>query len=167
MQFFNGVAFFDKPHIQFEVHLDASLTGFGAICGKEIYHTDIPDNLKHSDIAILEMFNILLALRVWSNQWSGKLVSIQCDNQAVVEILNNGKTRNMQLAAVSRNIFMTCAKFDIELKVSHILGRNNPIADLPSRWSQLADPDGKLSKLMNHHVEMPIEKSMFDLDYTI
>ena len=62
---------------------------------------------------------------------------------------------------------MTCAKFDIELKVSHILGKNNPIADLLSRWSQLADPDGKLSKLMEQHVEMSIEKSMFYLDYTI
>ena len=114
------------------------------------------------------MFNILLAIRVWANSWNLFLfISIQCDNKAVVDVLNKGKTKNMDLAAISRNIFMTCAKNDIELKVSHVLGKNKPIADLLSRWSQVSFPIKKLHQLMPKFQEMKVNNSLFYVDYTI
>ena len=54
---------------------------------------------------------------------------IHCDNQAVVTILNSGGTRESSLAAMARNIAMITALNDIELRVVHIPGKDNVIAD--------------------------------------
>ena len=50
-------------------------------------------------------------------------------------VLNSGKTHNLTLAAIARNIFMTAAHFDIFLKTVHIMGLKNEIADSLSRWT--------------------------------
>ena len=50
-----------------------------------------------------------------------KTVIIKCDNQAVVSVLNSGKTQDVTLAAIARNIMMEAAKYDIDLQVIHIL----------------------------------------------
>ena len=88
---------------------------------KQLYTIQIPLGYKNFNISHLEMLNILVALRVWGPAWH---------NQAVVTILNSGATKDLTLAATARNIFMQSAKCDINLSVIHILGKNNPIADL-------------------------------------
>ena len=80
------------------------------------------------------MLNILVAIRVWCQYWSNRRIIIKCDNQAVVTVFNSGKTQDMTLAAITRNIMMEAAKYDIDLQVIHILGVDNKIADLLSRW---------------------------------
>ena len=63
----------------------------------------------------------------------GKSKSIPCDNQAVVRVLSSGRTRDRTLAAIARNFQMIAAWHNIDLKVHHIMGKNNQIADLLSR----------------------------------
>ena len=65
----------------------------------------------------------------------GKAIKIACDNQAVVSVLNSGKTRDLTLAAIARNIFMETAQADIMLKTVHIMGKVNEVADSLSRWT--------------------------------
>ena len=96
-----------------EIHLDACLSGIGAIFGNKIYHLHIPGNMCHFDIAALEMINILVAVRVWATEWQNQTIEVPCDNLAVVTVLTSGKTKNSILAAISRNIFMLAANFDI------------------------------------------------------
>ena len=60
---FNGKSFFVKTTVDLEIHLDACLTGMGAVFGNEVYHIATPDFLKSDNIATLEMFNILVAIR--------------------------------------------------------------------------------------------------------
>ena len=83
------------------------------------------------------MVNILIALRLWKKFGIGKTIEIFCDNLAVVTVLQSGKTKDSTLATISRNIFMLAAKFDVFLKVSHVPGKSNVIADLLSRWEGL------------------------------
>ena len=80
------------------------------------------------------MYNILVQLPSELGHFSGKINSIKifCDNLAVV-FLNNGKTKDKLLAAISRNIFMEAAQFDISLIISHVAGKANVFADLLSR----------------------------------
>ena len=73
-------------------------------------------------IVHLEMLNILVVIRVWGPQWYGKAIQIAWDNQAVVIVLNSGKTRDLTLAAIARNIVMEATQFDIFLKTVHIMG---------------------------------------------
>ena len=59
-------------------------------------------------------------------QWAAKTVVIACDNEAVVSVSNSSRTEDMILAAITRNIAMEA---DINIKVIHILGTQNTIAD--------------------------------------
>ena len=43
----------------------------------------------------------------------------------VVSVLNSGKTQDLTLAAIARNIMMEIAEQDIDLQVIHILGVQN------------------------------------------
>ena len=86
------------------------------------------------DIAHLEMLNILLAVRSWASQWATKTILVRCDNEAVVTILQTGKTKDATLAAICCNISMETAKADIRLKTVHISGKLNVIADSLSRF---------------------------------
>ena len=45
------------------------------------------------------------------------------------------KTRDLTLAAITRNIFVEAAQADIMLKTVHIMGKVNEIADSLSRWT--------------------------------
>ena len=110
----------------------------------QVYAIKIPKNYENYSIVHLEMLNILVALRVWAKQWANKKVLLKCDNQAVVSVLNSGKTQDLTLAAMARNINMLLAVEDIELQVIHILGSDNKIADLLSRWSITSNPEAKL-----------------------
>ena len=132
---FNGVSFFDKRPVKAMIELDASLTGLGAVWGEQVYVIPIE---YYGDLTIvhLEMLNILVAVRLWGTLWKNHRVIIKCDNQAVVSVLNTGKSSDSILCAIARNILFQCAKFDINLRLIHVLGKNNELADTLSRWFQ-------------------------------
>ena len=90
------------------------MQGLGAICDNEVYSIAITLGFEEYDFSTvrLEMLNILVALHVWGNNWQGKQMVIHCDNQAVVVILNSGKTRDSTLAAITRNIAILTATND-------------------------------------------------------
>ena len=150
-----------------EIHLDACLTGVGAVFKDEIYAGKIPEQLRHLHIAALEMLNILVAIRLWANEWSGLSLKIHCDNQAVVSVLRCGKTRDPDLASISRNIFMLFAKYDVFLIVEHVAGKNNQLADLLSRWSDSPSDRANLRSLLPSHTWLQITEDHFWIDPTI
>ena len=63
---YNGSTIFQKESFEFEVFLDASLSGIAGVCGTDTYHHGIPSHLKDHPIVVLEMFNILVATRLWA-----------------------------------------------------------------------------------------------------
>ena len=113
------------------------------------------------------MLNILVALRVWGPAWQGKKLLVHCDNQAVVAILNSGATRDLTLAAIARNIFMESAKCDISLSVIHILGKDNPIADLLSRWYITDKANTKLRDMIPQPRWVNIPSNILEIDWSI
>ena len=129
---YNGVTFFNHKLIDYSIELDASLQGMGARWGSEVYALTIPLGYLDLQIVHLEMLNILAALRVWQKAWSNRKVAIACDNLVVVQVLNSGKTRDQTLEAIAWNIQFQIATINVELKVSHIPGKINTVADLLS-----------------------------------
>ena len=108
---------------------------FGGIrdnLSNQVYSIKIPRNFENYSIVQLEMLNILVALRVWGHQWADSKILLKCDNQKIVSVLNQGKTQDLNLVTMARNIAMILAINDIELRVIHTLGSDNKIADLPS-----------------------------------
>ena len=148
---FNGITIFDHRPIDHEIELDACLQGLGARWGSQIFAFPLPLGYLDYNIAHLEMLNILVALRVWHHYWAKSRVQIACDNEAVVHVLNSGRTRDLTLAAIARNIQLQIATCDINLQVVHIPGKDNQIPDLLSRWTIIEDPHSKLIRLLPHH----------------
>ena len=145
---FNGTSYFEKQHIKDKVFLDASQIGVGAVYENEVYHFKCPQKFCNANIATLEMLNILVAVRVWHEKWKKKCIEIHCDNLTVVNVLNSGKTKDPDLASISRNIFMETSKNDIDIQVCHVPGKNNNIANLLSRWETTFNPHENLTKLL-------------------
>ena len=110
MPTFNGVVFLDQTPVNCAIELDPTLRGLGARWGSRIYTLTLPLGYLDMNIAHLEILNILVALRVWHQFWANKKVAIACDNEAVVYVLNTGRTRDLTVAAIARNIQFVAAK---------------------------------------------------------
>ena len=149
---FNGTTFFCHKKFALEVHLDACLTGLGAICGNEVYSIPLPPGFLNYDIVHLEMINILVAIRAWPRHWATHKILIHCDNQAVVAVMTSSKSRDLTLGAIHRNILMECARFDIELHTVHIPGKTNVVADALSKLSL----DARYIQVVNNYVSNPV-----------
>ena len=65
--------------------------------------------------------------------WKDQCILIRCDNENAVVVCMTGKTRDPFLNFCLREIWFITAKFNIELRVTHIRGRDNAIADALSR----------------------------------
>ena len=87
---YNGVSIY----ADFVVQLDACLTGMGGCWKNLIYHLPIPLGYKSMGIVHLEMINILVATKLFKNVWSGYKFLVQCDNEAVVSVLQTGRTQD-------------------------------------------------------------------------
>ena len=164
---YNGVTYFDHKKSDYTVHLDASLTGMGATFANMVYALPIPSDCKKLHITQLEMLNVVVALKVWASAWSNKIIDIKCDNLAVVEVLTSNKTKDAFLATCARNVWLICAIFNISIRVWHIPGKYNHIADLLSRWTVTPDPSYKLQQMLPNYVWIPTHVDFLKLNYDI
>ena len=164
---FNGVAFFDKRSVQATVELDASLTGMGAVWGNMVYAVPLVKTFSMFSIVHWEMFNILIALKVWGHMWKNKKIHIKCDNQAVVSILNTCKSTDKYLRAIARNILFLCAMNDIHLITTHILGKTNIIADILSRWFENSHAAEILHSVLPESIWVKVENCDLNIDWYI
>ena len=124
---------------------------------------------RNSDLNIThyEMVNILVVLRLWGQEWRGRSVIIKTDNMAVVNICKSGYTRDMELAAYIRNIWLITASLDIWLVVEHIRGKQNVMADLLSRWTGNQIEKQLLDKLVWNPSWCEVTQKHFMIDYDI
>ena len=96
-----------------------------------------------------------------------KRIIIHCDNQAVVIVINSGKTRDPILAAITRNIAMIRATQDINLKLVHIPGKHNTIADALSRINMHPQYQVQLHHLIPHHTWLQVSPELLQIDWSI
>ena len=128
---YNGTSYFDYKSTDFVVELDACLVNLGGRYKNLVYHLPVVKPYANLAIVHLEMINILVAVRIFGHIWHRKLVLVKCDNEAVVQVLTSGKTRDPFVAACARNIWLECGIRDVELMYVHIRRRDNKTADLP------------------------------------
>jgi len=152
---------------------DATLQGLGGIChktsGTQVFHCNVPKHLEGTHIGVYEMLAILVGLRTWANYYKDKRILIQCDNSSCVSLLNTGRCRDNQMLSIARNIWMTCAKNNIQLKAVHIQAVDNRIPDILSRWQSLPSAFKQLQRLLpNSSYEFVIiSDDTFDIDSSL
>ena len=68
-------------------------TGTGGSWGNRTYSTAIPPQISQGDaISQLELYNVVVAVRLGAPLWQHKAVCIRCYNESVVSVCNSGKT---------------------------------------------------------------------------
>ena len=91
------------------------------------------DDLDTEHITVKELKAILMAVRLWGEQWRGGRVLIYTDNTAAMAIVNSGRAKAEQARDTLRGLALTCTHLEIDLRAEHIKGKSNIIADALSR----------------------------------
>ena len=99
LQSSNGVIRFCKDPVAFVVHVDATLShmgggggGGGGAWGCRVSAAEISFN--YLAITQCEMYNIVVAVKLWGHEWRDKVVNIKCDNESAVAVSTTGRTKN-------------------------------------------------------------------------
>ena len=114
---------------------DACPKGYGGICSNQYFRGRFPKDAQHKNIAILEMWAVMVGLKIWATQLEGKYFWIQVDNEAVASVLNTGASREPELQNALREITFLAAQHQFVIKARHIPGVQNRIPDWLSRWA--------------------------------
>ena len=168
---FNGTATYMHTRLYSTdlVELDACLTGLGGRFNEYVYTYQFKDNEIPLMFTIihLEMWNVLLVLRLWGHVWRNKQIIIKYDNEAIVSVVNTGVTKDNGLGAIVRNIWLETALRDIKLKLIHVKGKNNQWADLLSNWHLVTNNWQKLMPMVNQPVWCNVTSDMLHIHLDI
>ena len=93
-------------------------------------------------------------------------VSIAYDNEAILKVLTSGRTCDLTLEAIPRNIQCKASTRDIELKVTHIPGKSN--VRFIVRIGYYSTPTTKTKKkLLPNYVFVPMNNEHIAIDWCI
>lgn len=138
----NGVSFF--YNVQFEssdsLHFftdAAPSVGFGGIFNNEWFADVWPMKIQAAEAkstALFELYPIVIASSLWGDQWSRKRIRVFCDNAAIVEIINKGRSRCTMINSLMRRLTWFSVLNNFILRATFIPGHLNTVADALSRF---------------------------------
>ena len=86
----------------------------------------------------------------------------------VVQVVQSGKTKDSMLAACIRNIWLEASIHDITIKIDHIKGKNNVVADALSRlYSDKPVDCVLLEKIANEYIWEQVHSHYFNLNLNL
>ena len=114
---------------------DACLRGGGGTFGKRYFMVMFPGSLVDTVTGItqLEAMAVIIALKLWGRQLQGTKMTILCDNEATVAVVNTGRSKEAFLQQCAREIAFIACTNQFEIRAIHIRGRDNRLPDLLSR----------------------------------
>ena len=135
---FNGRSFFYHDIWNtasfLELYMDAAGSkGYGAILGQRWFFGRFPDTWQSFNITFLELFPIVLAVRLWSCHMSNRCIVFVTDNTTLVSIINQQTSKHKLVMTLIRDLVSTSLRFNIIFHARHIPGLNNTWADCVSR----------------------------------
>ena len=104
LQSFNGITIYDLEVSPECIYLDAPLPELGGCFNNMEYAIGIFSGFREYTILHLEMVNMIVALKLWDPLWANKRIRIQCDHQAMVDVLSTGRARHGILATCACNV---------------------------------------------------------------
>ena len=79
------------------------------------------------------MLAVTVAVKIWAHKLYKRKVTFKCDNEAVVKVINAGRSGCPKLLKLMRELMFIAAKSGMEVKAKHVMGKCNKIPDLLSR----------------------------------
>ena len=121
---------------------------------------------RHLDINCLELLTIIVALKLWGPRWKGLRLTVRCDNEVAVTVLNTGRCRNPFLNSCLREICYLSALVEFEVRAVHLPGESNCAADALSRWHENASAETNFLELavQTNLTEVEVPAALFALD---
>jgi hypothetical protein len=136
-QGWNGVSMMHLPNTTSPAAVltsDASGNwGCGAYYGSNWFMLPWSGLYTDYHITVKELIPIVIAGSIWGPLWRGATILAQCDNLAVVSIVNHGTSKNREAMHLARCLAFITAKFDFHIVATHIKGIHNIQADALSR----------------------------------
>ena len=135
---YHGVTILTKDIWSRSVNLDiytdaAKSSGFAAVFVDSWLHGLFEISEQQLNIAVLELYPIVLAVVIWSASLSNRCVVFHCDNNAVVHMINKQSSDNTSCMSLLRYFVIHCMQNNILVKAQHIPGKENVVSDMLSR----------------------------------
>ena len=73
-----------------------------------------------------ELYAIVVACSIWGKHWSRKKIIFHCDNQPVVEIINNKHSKSPTIMTLICTLTLITLKHNFYFKALHVAGKLNP-----------------------------------------
>ena len=143
--FMTKPSIFSRPFFEFDLHLksteidwftDASKLGMGGVCSSHWFIAEWEDNfITHFQPSInyLELFALTVSILSWVKGYENGNITIFCDNQSVVHMLNSNTSKCHNCMVLLRLIVLECMKVNARVRCKHVLGVRNKYADHLSR----------------------------------
>ena len=114
---------------------DATPTGGGAWYNTEYWSEPLPRFLQDPKLPIhqKEFWALIVAAKLWGDQWSGRSIVLFCDNDSVVETIEKRKPRDPMLASLLREFLFIVVSKKFHPVIRKIESKRNAIADFLSR----------------------------------
>lgn len=135
---FNGKSvFLTDPWVTstaLHLYTDASGSiGFGAVLGSQWFCGIWPAHWAQQNITLLELFPIIAALVTWAHLLKDSRIVMHTDNMALVHILNKHTSKDKKIMKLVRKFVLACLLNNVQVKVEHVPGVKNILADKLSR----------------------------------
>ena len=122
------------------VWTDASRQGYGAVCGADWISIPWTDQLRalakresEESMPFYELYAIASSAATWGDRWRGRKIMFACDSNTVVLAAQLRRTASPLLAYLFRCLYLSAATYDFAVRVVHIPGISNNVADALSR----------------------------------
>ena len=112
---------------------DASGVGVGGQFGRRWFSRALSSFEESSSICFRELLAVVAACYCWGSLLAGRRVLLECDNESVVHCMNNGTSKCVNVMSLMRKLFFVAAKFNFDIRLTHVAGIDNVAADLLSR----------------------------------
>ena len=128
----------DVVEVDAEIATDSCMVGAGGCSHDEFYRVKFPTHVltEETKIAHLELWAVLLAVRIWGATMTGKVIRVKTNNEAVAHIINMGRSQDLLLQKLLRERTWWLAIFQFCIKSVHLMGKLNRKPDLLSRWHE-------------------------------
>lgn len=142
LECFNGRSLFLdglSSNSELELFTDASGSmGFGAYFQGEWCAAAWPVSWREkgfcSNLALLELFPILVSLEIWGERFRNRRVCFWCDNLGVVQAINSQTANSPPVILLLRRLVLRCLQLNAHLTARHVPGVANCLADSLSRF---------------------------------
>ena len=116
-----------------QLSTDASDVGIGGVFVHRWYSRELSVSESSMSIAYRELLAVVSACACWGSLLSGRRVMLECDNSSVVFCVNNGTSKSSHVMSLIRQLFYLAARYQFDLRLIHVPGKDNVAADLLSR----------------------------------